>query len=208
MFQTTDSVTDEPFKTSHKNLMDSAHDDLDFVVLSSKGDQMVHSPCHFSCLRSVGAVTKWQQFCVCIQRLELLKFQFCQKLLFFFFITSRKMGSGRRSSTFGGMFGAVCPACSHAFVFRPFLLWKISNLRLHPEPLRGLITDSWSTQTMARTSKMNSCSDSANEDSAPNGFQNHSMKQKTERLGYLMRFDGSGKPSLKLCMDSEAAGSF
>lgn len=50
---------------------------------------------------------------------------------------------------------------------------------------------------MARTLKTNSCCDSANEDSALNGFQNHDMKQKRERLGRLMRRGGSGEPSLK-----------
>lgn len=46
---------------------------------------------------------------------------------------------------------------------------------------------------MARTSDPDSCSDSANGGSAPDGFQNRDMKQKAERLGDLMRCGGSGR---------------
>lgn len=100
------------------------------------------------------------------------------------------MGSGLRCGTFRGMFGVVPPVCSLAFVFWTFLLWKILTLHLDPEPLGDLMTPALQMIDVNDGTyiKMNSCTDSANEDSAPNSFQNHDMKQKMERLGYLMRF--------------------
>lgn len=50
---------------------------------------------------------------------------------------------------------------------------------------------------MACTSNPDSCCDSANGSSALDGFQNRDMKQKTERLGDLMRCGGSGRALLE-----------